>query len=242
MTTGIRDRSPVLSAAVARHPARQHGHVRRTAASATIRAEGRINLMADQTAVEGAHMNRRECWCCGTIPEQLVHLGNHPEESLVAAYRPPWGRHHSAHKGLPAHYAHREAGQVMTTGHQLCELNQRLFWVSSVGVTRDIDSTASTTRSGLDPAKPSPYSLLSCADVGRSSAFRTARRGGAGCRGRQSGRSARATRPRFEPPYRRWIQDPPLTTRAPRRPARPTDRATVRRSWPVSRTPDPIPR
>jgi len=63
--------------------------------------------MADQTAVEGAHMNRRECWCCGTIPEQLVHLGNHPEESLVAAYRPPWGRHHSAHKGLPAHYAHR---------------------------------------------------------------------------------------------------------------------------------------
>ncbi len=33
-----------------------------------------------------------------------------------------------------------------------------------------------------------------------------------------------------------------LTTRAPRRPARPADRATVRGSWPASRTPGRIPR
>jgi hypothetical protein len=44
-------------------------------------------LMTAQIAVEDERLGRSECWCCGISgdPAKMVHLGDHPEVTLVLA-------------------------------------------------------------------------------------------------------------------------------------------------------------
>jgi hypothetical protein len=38
--------------------------------------------MTSRTALASDEAKRVECWCCGTVGDRMVHLGNHPEVAL----------------------------------------------------------------------------------------------------------------------------------------------------------------
>lgn len=70
---------------------------------------------------------RSECWCCGTIddPEQMVHLGNHPEVGLCirCVY---WLRHKA-----------REVEDLSKTGW-LVRVRDKIRRVRSTVIERDL--------------------------------------------------------------------------------------------------------
>lgn len=60
--------------------------------------------MSTHTAVEDAHMDPSQCWCCDAIedPARMVHLGNHPEVALCLGC---------------ARWAAKEAGDIEDQGN-----------------------------------------------------------------------------------------------------------------------------